>query len=257
MNSTNHAYQDMVFGKILTSEFVKVEPWPPPPLESAFFLRFSRSWLEFAHGNAARCWHSPVPPMPPVRNGTSPSLLQSRWQHPPPSDQLVPKDAARGGFACAALGRALPPLGPGQSLVTSARAVCFSRASPQQKVHFTSEPPLSFTAQALEPRSPQIRLLLPVAGDRVALCMLQYNALIPSSEPQRKSHLVCSTKAAHHLPPLQSYQEIRRRKKRHWLKLVTHWALTQQPAETIFLSSKYKSNYYSAIEAFNILDFLR
>lgn len=156
-----------------------------------------------------------LPKHPPVRTGISLSLLQSRFQHPPPSDRLVPKDAPRRGFACAVLCRALPPAGPGQPLVTSARAACFSRASPQQKVHFTSEPPLSFTARALEPRSPQIRLLLPVAGDRAALCMLQCNPLFPSSETQRKSHLVCSSKAAHHLPPLQSYQEIRRGKKRH------------------------------------------
>lgn len=74
-----------------------------------------------------------------------------------PQHQLVPKDATRSGFACAVLGRALPPARPGQSLVTSARAACFSRASPRQKVHFTSEPPLSFNAQALEPHSPQIR----------------------------------------------------------------------------------------------------
>lgn len=130
----------------------------------------------------------------------------------------MPKDAPS-GFACAALGRALPPRGPGQSLVTSARAACFSTASPQQKVHFTSEPPLGFAAQASEPRSPQIRLLLPVAGDRAALCMLQYNPLFPSSETQRKSHLLCSTKAAHHLLPLQSYQEIRRRKKKALTKI--------------------------------------
>lgn len=78
-------------------------------------------------------------------------------------------------------------------------------------------------------------MLLLVARDRAALCTLQCNQLFSSSETQRNSHLVRSSKTAHHLPPLQNYQEIRGGKKPALTK-ISHLSPTQESTETNFVS---------------------
>lgn len=179
-----------------------------PGWAGCLFLWFSCCWLEFVCRQQRICSWSLITPscqechLPLPEQVPAPSSLRAaqgctkRW--------LCPSSASRGtrtisGHICTCC--------LFEQSLTSAQSSLHIRASPQLR------------CASFRTRQPQITSLLPAAGDRAALCMLQYNPLIPSFETQRKSHLVCSTKAAHHLPPLQSYQEIRRRKKKALTKI--------------------------------------